>query len=175
MNKNPDQTNDIIFIERISSNRTMLLFLVLMFLFFFLFVWRMTAVSLDVLAVAFLFLSIFFLFYVINYRSLVIHITHQYLRLKFGIFTWTEQLRNIAGCALDELPMFMRMGGAGIHFMLIRKRYCASFNFLEYPRVVIALKRKRGLVQDVSFSTRQSEKILKLLGDEITPYKSVLI
>mgnify|MGYP000900013350 CR=1 FL=1 len=34
---------------------------------------------------------------------------------------------------------FLRYGGAGIHFMSIRGRYRASFNFLEYPRVVIAL------------------------------------
>jgi len=55
-------------------------------------------------------------------------------------------LDNVEGCCLDDIPMLMRMGGAGIHFMLIRKRYRASFNFLEHPRVVIAFKKKEGLV-----------------------------
>lgn len=59
----------------------------------------------------------------------------------------------------------MRMGGAGIHFMSIRKRYRASFNFLEYPRVVIAFKRKVGPVQDISFSTRQPEKVIRLIQE----------
>ena len=62
----------------------------------------------------------------------------------------------------------MKYGGAGIHFMMIGKRYRASFNFLEYSRVVIALKNKVGLVQDISFSTRQPEEILKLVREAIS-------
>ena len=171
---NIHQNNELLFTEKISSNRTLVLFLALMLLFLLLFIWRMTTVGLDILALASLFFSIIFLFYVVNYRMLEVYLTHQHLRLKFGIFTWTEQLSNIAGCALDEIPWLKRMGGAGIHFMFVRKRYRVSFNFLEYPRVVLALKRKRGLVQDVSFSTRRPEEILKLLGDAITPNQSAL-
>jgi hypothetical protein len=47
--------------------------------------------------------------------------------------------------------------------MMVNERYRASFNFLEYPRVVVALKRKRGPVQDVSFSTRQPEPVMSLI------------
>jgi hypothetical protein len=59
----------------------------------------------------------------------------------------------------------MRMGGAGIHFMSIRKRYRASFNFLEHPRVVIAFKRKAGLVRDISFSTRHPDDVLRRIQE----------
>jgi len=90
----------------------------------------------------------------------VIYLTSDSLKLTFGIFTWKVPMENIEDCHLDEIPMVMRMGGAGIHFMTIRKRYRASFNFLEYPRVVIALKRKTGLVRDISFSTRQPDDVL---------------
>jgi hypothetical protein len=77
-------------------------------------------------------------------------------------------LDNIEACCLDDVPIFMRMGGAGIHFMIIRKRYRASFNFLEYPRVVIAFKRKVGPVRDISFSTQQPNDILRLIQQEIS-------
>jgi hypothetical protein len=62
----------------------------------------------------------------------------------------------------------MRLGGAGIHFMVIENRYRASFNFLEYPRVVIALKRKKGPVRDISFSTRHPEELLQRLRDSVS-------
>jgi hypothetical protein len=60
------------------------------------------------------------------------------------------------------------MGGAGIHFMVVGKRYRASFNFLEHPRVVIALKRKAGLVRDVSFSTRRPVDVLRLIQKAVS-------
>jgi hypothetical protein len=72
-------------------------------------------------------------------------------------------LENVESCLLDDVPLLMRMGGAGIHFMFIRKRYRASFNFLEYPRVVIAFKKPAGPVRDISFSTRQPERIRQLV------------
>jgi hypothetical protein len=72
-------------------------------------------------------------------------------------------LHNVEGCRLDDLPVLMRYGGAGIHFMFIRRRYRASFNFLEHPRVVISLKRRAGPVRDVSFSTRRPDEVIRLV------------
>jgi hypothetical protein len=60
------------------------------------------------------------------------------------------------------------MGGAGIHFMMIRQRYRASFNFLEYPRVVVAFKKKAGPVQDISFTTRQPDEVLRLMREAVS-------
>ena len=59
----------------------------------------------------------------------------------------------------------MKYGGAGIHFMTVHNRYRASFNFLEYPRVVIAFKKKVGLVRDISFSTRRPEEVTRLIRE----------
>jgi hypothetical protein len=78
-------------------------------------------------------------------------------------------LNNVESCALDEIPALMKYGGAGIHFMMIGKRYRASFNFLEYPRVVIAFKRKMGPVRDISFSTRQPMEVLWIIQRAISP------
>lgn len=139
-----------------------------MMLFMSLLIWRVKTYRLDTLAYVFLGLFIVFLFYSLNYRILVIHLTSESLNLKFGIFSWTVQLDNIESSQIDEIPWLVRYGGAGIHFIGVRKRYRASFNFLEYPRVVIALKRSVGLVQDISFSTRQPEQVLRLLREAIT-------
>jgi Ca2+/Na+ antiporter len=154
--------DEILYREKVTSNRTEALFLALTVLFFLLLVWRVSVDRLDVLAAVFIFFFVVFLFYSVNYRTLIIRLTAESLKLKFGIFTWTVALDNIETCALDDIPVFMRNGGAGIHFMFIRKRYRASFNFLEYPRVVIALKRKAGLVRDISFSTRQPDEVQQL-------------
>jgi hypothetical protein len=43
--------------------------------------------------------------------------------------------------------------------MFVRGRYRASFNFLEHPRVVVALRGGAGPVRDVSFSTRRPEAV----------------
>jgi len=161
----PIRTDKCNFTENITSNRTEALFLALTVVFLSLHLWRMSQVGLDFLAGLFLFLSLVFLFYSINYRTLTIQLNAASLRLKFGLFGWTVPLDNIETASLDELPALMKYGGAGIHFMTIRNRYRASFNFLEYPRVVIALKKKAGLVRDISFSTRRPEEIVGLIHE----------
>jgi len=113
------------------------------------------------------FFGCFFSFYALNYRTLVIRLTPQALRLRFGVFSWVTPIENIERAELDELPALMRYGGAGIHFMIVHGRYRASFNFLEYPRVVIGLRQKAGPVQDISFSTRRPELVLKILHEQM--------
>jgi hypothetical protein len=156
-------TDNLIYEERVSSNRTEALFASLTILFLMLLIWQIGTDSPGILSAVFLLLFIFFFFYSVNYRILIIRLTPESLKLKFGIFTWTIPLDNIGECRHDDLPMLMRYGGAGIHFMFIRKRYRASFNFLEHPRVVIALNRKAGIVSDISFSTRRPDDVIQLL------------
>ncbi len=165
-------TEDTLYHERISSNRTEALFLALTIIFLSLSIWRVIASGLDILAIILLGLFCFFSFYSVNYRTLVIRLTSEALKLTFGIFTWSVPLDNIAECRLDEIPLLMRLGGAGIHLMMIRQRYRASFNFLEYPRVVIALKRKAGPVQDISFSTRRPEEVIRLIQEAVPAGKA---
>jgi len=153
----------VIYDERISSKRTEALFLILTLLFLILMVWRLNVAGLDWLSVVFAGFFLVFLFYSINYRWLQLQITSQDLRLKFGIFYWRIPLENIEKCILDDVPPLKKFGGAGIHFMTVRGRYRASFNFLEYPRVVVLLKSKRGPVQDISFSTCRPEDIIRLI------------
>jgi hypothetical protein len=155
-------TGQRIYEERVASSMTEALFVALALLFLLLAAWRATAAGLGLLTIAFLCMFGFFLFYSLNYRTLVIRLTPRTLKLAFGIFRWTVPLDTVEECHLDDTPMW-RIGGAGIHFTIIRKRYRVMFNFLEHPRVVIALKRKRGPVRDVVFSTRRPEEIRQLI------------
>jgi len=148
--------------EQLSSFRTEALFAGLTLFFLLAAICRLQAVALDALAVFLFVLCAFFLFYALNYRKLGIHLTVESLQLRFGIFTWTVALDNIESCALDDISLW-RIGGAGIHFTPIGGRYRVMFNFLEYPRIVIALKRKMGPVRDVAFSTANPEKVMSIL------------
>lgn len=158
-------TAALVYEERVSSPWTSALFVGLTVLFSALAVWRVSARGFGILGAVLLLLAVLFLFYALNYRTLVIRLTRESLKLTFGIFSKTVNLENIAHCALDDPPAFMRYGGAGIHYMSVRGRYRVSFNFLEHPRVVVALKRKEGLVKDVSFTTRHPDEVLQLLRD----------
>jgi hypothetical protein len=160
--------NDLFLEERISSNKTEALFVALTIGFFLLFIWRLNTARLDLLAAVFLIFFLIFLFYSLNFRTLFIRLTSEALKLTFGVFKWVVPLDNIDACSLDYLPMVMKYGGAGVHFMSIRNRYRASFNFLEYPRVVVGLKKKVGPVQDISFSTRQPEEVIRLIQVAVT-------
>jgi hypothetical protein len=163
----------LIFRDKLSSKRTELLFIALTLLFLWLFIWRVTTGSVDLLAGILLFFFVCFLFYSVNYRTLVIRLTAESLKLSFGIFTWTIPLNNVGEIQPDDdQPLLMKYGGAGIHFMSVGDRYRASFNFLEYSRVVIRLKRKAGLVRDVSFSTCQPGEIIRLVQAAISTSKT---
>jgi len=159
-------SKNVLFTEKVTSVWTELLFLALTALFAFLLLLRWRARGWDGLAIACLIFALVFLFYLINYRELVIHLTQSALMLKFGVFHWTIPLDDIEKCRLDDnLPALLKYGGAGIHFMTVNERYRASFNFLEHPRLVVELKKKRGLVQDVSFSTRLPEEIIRIISE----------
>jgi hypothetical protein len=158
-------TDDLIYTEELSSPKTQLLFVALTVLFGALAAWRTRAARASRLARVFLFLAAIFLFYALNYRKLIIRLTPAAIRLKFGLLTWIVPLDNVASCSHDELSALQRLGGAGIHFMTVRQRYRASFNFLEYSRVVVGLKRKAGPVEDVSFSTHEPDRVVQLVHE----------
>lgn len=158
----------VLYEERITSNKTEALFILLTLLPTLLFIWSTKTGRKGKLKAVSLFLSILFLFYSLSYRTLIIRLSSRSLKLIFGLSSWVVPVDNIKNIHLDEIPLGMRMGGAGIHFMMIRKRYRASFNFLEYPRVVIEFKNKVGPVQDISFSTRQPDQLVRLIQDIVS-------
>lgn len=155
-------SSDNIYFEKISSTRTEALFVFLTILFFLASAWFARIALFSGWSILFFCLFAFFLFYALNYRTLIIRLDQQTLWLQFGIFTWTIPVHNMEDCFPDTTPL-TRIGGAGIHFTPLHGRYRAMFNFLEYPRVVIALKVKQGLVRDVAFSTHQPEEVIRLI------------
>ena len=69
----------LIYTERVSSDRTEALFVALMLLFFGLLTRRLVRGSRGLLTAVFFFLGAFFLFYTLNYRTLVIRLTAESL------------------------------------------------------------------------------------------------
>lgn len=150
--------------EEVRSNLTSALFAGFAVFFLALYVWRYAAVGWKFTPGLFLFLGGFFLFYFFNYRTLRIRITRQVLKLQFGVVGWTSDLENIRSCQEDDPPFWIKYGGAGVHFALVGGIYTAFYNFLEYPRVLVIFQTKQGLVQGISFTTRQPELVLEVLG-----------
>ena len=148
--------------ERLSSGRTETLFIMLTLVPLAVFAWRVPSAGLDGWSIFLLAVSAFFLLYSLNYRTLVIRVCEDVLRLRFGLFEWQIALQNIEFCSPDAVSL-RRIGGAGIHFTLVDRRYRAMFNFLEYPRLVVGLKVKKGPVHDVVFSTRRPAELMALL------------
>jgi hypothetical protein len=158
----------ILYQERLSSPRTEALFILLTLAPLAVVAGRVRAAGRDGWSIALLLAAAFFLFYSLNYRTLVIRIDPETLRLRFGLFEWTLPLENIETCAPDTLTLW-RIGGAGIHFTPVAGRYRAMFNFLEYPRLVLALRLKKGPVRDIAFSTRRPAEVLARLQPLLRP------
>jgi len=152
----------ILYQERLSSPRTEALFILLTLLPLAAGAGRFRVAGLDGWSIALLLAAAFFLFYSLNYRTLVIRIGPESLCLRFGLFEWSIPLRKIETCSPDTLTLW-RIGGAGIHFTPVAGRYRAMFNFLEHPRLVLALRLEKGPVRDLAFSTRRPAVILDLL------------
>ncbi len=161
-----------IYEEKVQSLRTTLLFTILAIFFLVVFAWRVSLSGLKAFPLVLLFFGLFFTFYIGNYRVLRIHISDQDLILRFGLIRWREELDNINEAVLDDSPKLVRYGGAGVHFAFVSGEYRAFFNFLDYPRVVIRLRTKKGPVQALVFTTRRPQAILQLLADRINPYEN---
>ena len=162
------KNEDLLYEEVVGSRKTQILFSGLTLLFLSLSWWRIDAGRSGGLVFLFLFLGVLFLFYVLNYRILLIRLTAEQFILRFGVFSWKVPVCNIEDCRLDDnIPAIKKYGGAGIHFMSVHRRFRVSFNFLEHPRVVVALKRRRGPVRDVSFSTCQPDRVVKAVRKAI--------
>ena len=157
--------DNLVYEERLSSQWTWVFFVALAVPFLLYVLWRVITIGADGPSAVVFCLFAFFLFYSLNYRTLTIRLTRLSLKLVFGIFTWTVPLDNVQDCRVDdELPLLLRFGGAGIHFMWVHGQYRVSLNFLEYRRVVIGLKKPAWLViRDVSFSTRRPREIVGLI------------
>jgi len=88
----------------VQSPKTSFLFFILAAIFFALFAWRVSAVNFRLIPILYLLVGLFFFFYVLNYRTLIITITEEAIFLKFGLIRWRTLLENIQTCELDDSP-----------------------------------------------------------------------
>jgi hypothetical protein len=105
------------FEERVTSALPQTLFRSLAAFFSGLLAWRTRMAGPDAIMAASLCFAVLLLFYSMNYRTLAIHISSVSLGLRFGVFHLPIPMDNIQTCRVDDLPVLMKYGGAGIHFM----------------------------------------------------------
>ncbi len=106
---------NVLYSEKVRSNKTSLLFMFLAIIFFALFGWRFSVVGYRFVPGLYAFFGLFFCFYVINFRELEISITDQTLQLKFGVIGWSSNIENIKSSILYDPPFWIKFGGAGFH------------------------------------------------------------
>ncbi|MHA2495418.1 MAG: hypothetical protein ACXAEI_08010 [Candidatus Hodarchaeales archaeon] len=159
-----DLSSGHLYEEKILSKITAGVFIVLTALFMILFSCQFIGSGYSAFTLISFSLFLFFLFYSLNYRSLTIFITSSSVEIKFGIFSRSIGWESIDECHIDEVSMW-RIGGAGIHFTRIRRKWRAMYNFLEYPRIVLTLKQ--GRIREVVFSTRNPERVLAIVKQGI--------
>jgi len=159
--------SELIYQEKLCSVRTTGLFLLLMLIFFSLGTWRWTRSGGSLLTWVLLGFSGLFLFYVVNFRTLAIHLDREIFQVRFGLIRWRVPLANIASVERDVIPWFLRNGGAGVHLFLSGGLYRVNFNFLEHARLLIRFKEKAGPVQALSFSTRQPEMLTTVIQQHL--------
>lgn len=128
--------------------------------------WRLIVSGFSTVAALLSLLSTLFVFCALNYRVLVVRMSEEGLRLKFGLFGWAVPWHTVARAYPDDTALW-RIGGAGIHFSIIKGKYRAMLNFLEHPRIVVELKKKRGLVHEVAFSTQRPNEILHIIEESV--------
>jgi len=152
--------------EEVRSFKTSLLFLFLSAVFSTFFIKRVLTLGYReniAFSTVLLFFSIFFGLYVLNYWTLKIIITDKKIQLNFGLIRWRSDLSNVKAVEMDDSPPVIKYGGAGVHFAYVRGMYRAFFNFLEFPRILITYQEKQGLVQGLVFTTRNPEKVIKII------------
>jgi hypothetical protein len=148
--------------ETLSSGRTEAVFVALSLLFLSFSIWRVVSSGVGGLAIASFTLFALFVFYSLNYNRLSILMNREALVLRFGIFSRTIPWSRIESAFIDGTSL-LRIGGAGIHFTMIHRRYRMYWNLLEFPRVVLALTGARGWVRDVAFTTRRPREVLTVI------------
>lgn len=77
-------SDNLIYEERVSSNRTEALFVGLMILSLMLLIFKLSTGSPSILSAAFFLFFVFFFFYSVNYRTLITRLTQESLKLKFA-------------------------------------------------------------------------------------------
>jgi hypothetical protein len=139
-------------------------------LFLVLFVYQALIGSIGTrLAPAWFYLLMFLWFsgitiFVTNFRKLVIKITPQSITVGYGIFKSTVLWENVDGCSLDKAST-ISYGGWGMRIGRVKGKWRRVYNVIGCPGIVLELKK--GKFRELVFSTKNPEKLMKVVGQQI--------
>jgi len=132
---------------------TVVLFLVLIFL--------ISAESYPFLIGTILCAFILFVVTTLNFNTLTIRITPEFVKVAYGIFGRKSVFENIEACSLDNVSNF-RYGGFGIRIARVSGSWRIAYNIFKCPRVVLSLKK--GRIREVVFSTKNPEEVMRIIN-----------
>ncbi len=102
--------------------------------------------------------------FVSNFKKLTTRITSTLITVSFGRMKKTVPWGNVEDCYLDDAST-LRYGGWGIRIARVKGRWRHMYSVAGYPGVV--LKLRQGRFREFVFSARDSEKILKIVEQQI--------
>ena len=134
---------------------TLVSFTVVMLL---LLIYLISAESYPILIGTFLGAFILFVVVTLNFNTLAIRITPEFVRVAYGIFRRKSVFENIEDCYLDNVSNF-GYWGFGIRIARVSGRWRIVYNIFKCPRVVLSLKK--GRIREVVFSTKNPEEVMR--------------
>lgn len=116
------------------------------------------------LIIFFLIMFLLFLVLTFNFSQLTIIMTSESIAIGFGLFKKTIMWDNIKNCYQDEASA-IRYGGFGIRISNYKGKTRLVYNVMKAPRVVLSIKE--GNFEEFVFSTKNPEKIIKIVKQYI--------
>jgi hypothetical protein len=98
----------------------------------------------------------------INFAFLSIVVSYRGVTARFGLFSHTLPIDDIAGTYLDKASS-IAYGGFGIRFGWVNGKRRLVYNVINAPRVVI--QERRASNHEFVFSTRNAKAVMKAISE----------
>jgi len=112
----------------------------------------------------FLGVGIVMLFLALNFGILSIKISPQSVVLRYGIIKNEIKLDDVEDCHHDS-RLGIRYGGWGLRAIRSRGKWVKGYILVRVPKIILSLKE--GKFKEVAISTRNPDKILQIIKEQI--------
>lgn len=158
----------ILYQEKLKSKWITIIFLLfsLIFLFFILYQFFIGPLGNNpapnwVLIIMFL----IFMFLALNFISLVIQVTPEFIIVGYGIFKHRIALDDIEDIYSDK-SSFVNYGGWGIRLGRVKGRWRLVYNIPKASQVVLSMKK--GIFKEFVFSTENPDELMSIIHEQIS-------
>ncbi len=112
-----------------------------------------------------LMMAVFLLAMTINFSRMKIKIDNDGIFIIYGVMKKKISWKNVKDCSVDE-GSSVKYGGWGLRFWRGKGNFRIIYNIAAGDRIVISLNS--GFVREIVFSTRNPEKVMKIIKKHIS-------